>query len=82
MSNSRSIQDVMGNEYALIVSKNGLTGLDWLEKEFPHVCALFRVVLLDTTAAISVYGSDLLLVGPTCTYHGELLRCQMTLLLL
>lgn len=64
MSDGRSIQDVIGDEYALIVDKNDFPGLDRLEKEFRHAGAPFRVVLLDTTAAIAVYGSDLLLVRP------------------
>jgi hypothetical protein len=64
MSDGRSIQDIIGDEYALVVGKNGLPGLDRLEQEFRHVGAPFRVVLLDTTAAIAVYDSDLLLVRP------------------
>jgi 2-polyprenyl-6-methoxyphenol hydroxylase-like FAD-dependent oxidoreductase len=64
MSDGRSIQDVIGDEYALIVNKNEPPCLDLLEKEFQRIGAAFRVVQPDTAEAIAVYGNDLLLVRP------------------
>jgi 2-polyprenyl-6-methoxyphenol hydroxylase-like FAD-dependent oxidoreductase len=64
MRDGRSIQDVIGDEYALIVNKSEPPRLDLLEKEFRRIGAPLRVVLLDTTEAIGVYGNDLLLVRP------------------
>ncbi|KAJ5606672.1 hypothetical protein N7510_009453 [Penicillium lagena] len=64
MSDGRSIQDVIGDEYALIVNENQPPRLDLLEEEFRRVGAAFSVVRLDTKEAGAVYGNDLLLVRP------------------
>ena len=65
MSDGRSIQDIIGDEYALVVNrKNDIPYLDLLEKEFWRIGAAFSVVELDTTEALAVYRSDLLLVRP------------------
>jgi hypothetical protein len=64
MSDGRSIQDVIGDEYALIVNENHSPHFDLLEKEFRRVGAAFSVVRPDTKEAAAVYGNDLLLVRP------------------
>lgn len=64
MSDGRSIQDVIGDEYALIVNKNNPPHLDLLEKEFRRIGASLCVVQLDTVEAVAVYGNDLLLLRP------------------
>jgi 2-polyprenyl-6-methoxyphenol hydroxylase-like FAD-dependent oxidoreductase len=64
MSDGKSIQDVIGDEYALIVQKKQVDRLDRLEKEFQRVGVTFRVVQLDTPEAKAVYGNELLLIRP------------------
>ncbi|KAF2092455.1 hypothetical protein NA57DRAFT_62462 [Rhizodiscina lignyota] len=64
MSDGRSIQDVIGDEYALVGHKNNPPGLDLLEKEFRRIGALLRVVQPDTAEAVAVYGNDLILLRP------------------
>lgn len=61
---SRPIQDVVIDEYVLIVNQNEPPPLDLLEKKFRRIGASLRVVRLDGTEAIAVYGNDLLLVQP------------------
>lgn len=63
MSDGRSIQDVIGDEYALIV-KDAPPRLHLLEEEFRRIGAPFSVIRLDTAEAAAVYGNELLLVRP------------------
>ena len=64
MSDGKSIQDVIGDEYALVVQKKEIDRLPQLEKEFQRAGVAFRVVQLDTPEAKAVYGSELLLIRP------------------
>jgi 2-polyprenyl-6-methoxyphenol hydroxylase-like FAD-dependent oxidoreductase len=64
MSDGKSIQDVIGDEYALVIQKKDVNRLDRLQKEFQRLGVPFRVVELDTPEAKSVYGNELLLIRP------------------
>jgi 2-polyprenyl-6-methoxyphenol hydroxylase-like FAD-dependent oxidoreductase len=65
MKDGRSIQDIIGDEYALVVNKkDNIPRLDKLENEFRRIGAPLSVVELDTREAVTVYGSDLIIVRP------------------
>lgn len=64
MKDGRSIQDVIGDEYALVVSMSDVARVDVLEKEFRRTGVSIKVVKLDTEAAAAVYGKDFLLLRP------------------
>lgn len=63
-SDGRSIQDVIGGEYALVISEKNPPGLNLLEKEFRRIGASLCVIQLDTAEAVAVYGNDLLFLRP------------------